>query len=358
MTVYCGVDFHSRRQTVCYCNTTDGEVKVKDLHHYDDNVRSFYEQFRNEEVIVGYETSGYARWFEQMLFELGIEVWVGDATEIRRLAKRRQKNDRRDAEHIFELMLKGEFPRLYRPTIKNQEIVRLLRHRNKLVKHAVMVKNSLRRILIETGSIFKEALSTKKAKQKFRELELPPLLANERDKWLELLIQLEQQIAELEKALKKEAQSDERVQRLMTHPGIGLLTALCIVHTLGNVERFTTTRKVAAYAGLEPMEHSSGEKQRYGVISKAGNRLLRYLLIEATHVAIRSDEQLRQFFRRLKARRGTPKAIIAIARKLIIRSFIMLRDEIDYAEFRRRGIEARSARNLDIGKKATSMPDF
>ncbi len=96
MTLYCGVDFHSRRQTICYCNTTDGEVKIKDLHHYDDDVRSFYEQFKDEQVIVGYETSGYARWFEQMLFELGIEVWVGDATEISRLAKRRQKNDRRD----------------------------------------------------------------------------------------------------------------------------------------------------------------------------------------------------------------------------------------------------------------------
>lgn len=345
MTLYCGVDFHSRRQTVCYCNTADGEVKVKDLHHYDDDVRSFYEQFENEQVIVGYETSGYARWFEQMLFELGIEVWVGDAAEISRLAKRRQKNDRRDAEHILELMLKGEFPKLYRMEVKSQEILRLLRHRNKLVKHSTMVKNSLRRILIETGLIFKEGLASKKAKQKFRDLKLPPLLANERDKWLELLIQLEEQIARLEKQLKQEAESDERVQRLLTHPGVGLLTALCIVHTLGEVSRFATTRKVAAYAGLEPMEHSSGEKRRYGVISKAGSRLLRFLLGEAAHMAARSDDELKQFFRRLKTKCGMAKAVVATARKLLIRCFIMLRDEIDYAEFRQRGIEARSARS-------------
>ena len=85
-------------------------MKVKDLHHYDNDVRAFYEQFKGEQVIVGYETSGYARWFEQMLFELGVEVWVGDAAEISRLAKLRQKNDRRDAEHILDLMLKGKFP--------------------------------------------------------------------------------------------------------------------------------------------------------------------------------------------------------------------------------------------------------
>ncbi len=184
--------------------------------------------------------------------------------------------------------------------------------------------------------IFKEGLASKKAKQKFRNLKLPPLLANERDKWLELLIQLEEQIAGLEKQLKQEAESDERVQRL--------LTALCIVHTLGQVERFTTTRKVAAYAGLEPMEHSSGEKRRYGVISKAGSRLLRFLLGEAAHMAARSDEELKQFFRRLKGKCGMAKAIVATARKLLIRCFIVLRDEIDYAEFRQRGIEARSAR--------------
>src|SRR5215213_168391 len=159
MTLYCGVDFHSRRQTVCYCNTGDGEVKIKDLHHYDDDVRSFYEQFKNERVIVGYETSGYARWFEIMLFELGVEVWVGDAAEISRLGKRRQKNDRRDAEHILDLMLRGDFPKLYRMSEKSVEILRLLRRRQKLVKHCVMIKNSLRRLFIETGTIFGESLS-------------------------------------------------------------------------------------------------------------------------------------------------------------------------------------------------------
>jgi transposase len=359
MTLYCGVDFHSRRQTVCYCNTDDGEIKVKELQHYKDDVRSFYEQFKDEQVIVGYETSGYSHWFENLLFELKIEIWVGDAVEIRRLAKWRQKNDRRDAEHILDLMLRDEFPRLYRRGAKSQEILRLLRHRHKLVKHGVMIKNSLRRILIETGKNFKTNLASKKGKQKLRELDLPLHLEDERDRWLGLLIDFEKQIAEIEKRLKQEARSDEQVQRLLTHPGVGLLTALCIVHTLGDVSRFPTTRKVAAYAGLDPMEHSSGETRRFGSISKAGNRLLRFLLGEAAHMAARSDDQLREFFKRLSAKHGTSKAVVATARKLLIRCFIMLRDEIDYLEFRRRGIEVRSAPRLHIGqKREVSMPEF
>lgn len=344
MTLYCGVDFHSRRQTVCYCNSKDGEVKIKDLHHYDDDVRAFYEQFKDEQTIVGYETSGYARWFETMLFELGIEVWVGDAAEISRLGKRRQKNDRRDAEHILDLMMRGEFPKLHRASQESQRILRLLRHRQKLVKHSVMIKNSLRRILIETGSLFKESLASRKSKQKFQALELPPLLASERDRWLQLLIEIERQTSDLERELKASAAADEGVQRLLTHPGVGYLTALCLVHTLGETERFASTRKVAAYVGLEPMEHSSGERRRYGAISKAGSRQLRFLLGEAAHIATRSDDELKQFFQRLKPRCGTAKAVIATARKLLIRCFIMLRDEIDYAEFRRRGVETRSAR--------------
>ena len=344
MTLYCGVDFHSRRQTVCYCNTRDGEVKIKDLQHYEDDVRAFYEQFRNESVIVGYETSGYSRWFETLLFELEYEVWVGDAAEIRRLARRRQKNDRRDAEHILELMLKGEFPKLYRRSASSERIVRLLRQRHKLVKHSVMVKNSLRRILIETGQLFKASLGSQKGKQQLRALSLSRLLSEERDRWLELLVEIERQIGGLERLLKTEAAGDEQVQRLLTHPGIGYLTALCLVHTLGDPKRFASTRKVAAYVGLEPMEQSSGERRRYGAISKAGNRFLRFLLGEAAQMAVRSDAALGQFFRRLKPRCGVAKALTATARKLLIRAFIMLRDGIDYAEFRRRGIEARSAR--------------
>ena len=107
---------------------------------------------------------------------------------------------------------------------------------------------------------------------------------------------------------------------------------------------FASTRKVAAYAGLEPTEHSSAEIRQYGAISKAGSRLLRFLLGEAAQVAVRTDEQLRAFYRRLLARRGKAKAVVAVARKLLIRCFIMLRDEIDYAEFQRRGVEVRSAR--------------
>lgn len=131
---------------------------------------------------------------------------------------------------------------------------------------------------------------------------------------------------------------------MLTHTGVGPLTALCLLHALGPVERFSTTRKVAAYVGLKPMEQSSGGRKRYGASSKAGNRLLRFLLGEAAHTAALKDDELRVFYMRLKSKGGMATALVATARKLPIRCYIMLRDGIDYGEFRRRGIEARSAR--------------
>ena len=337
MTVYCGVDFHARSQTICYCATTDGEVRRHELHHQKDDVRAFYQQLSGE-VMVGLEASGYSSWFEEMVEGLGHKVWIGDATEIRRLARRRQKNDKRDAEHILELLLKAEFPRLHRQSAESREVLRQLRYRQRLVKISTMIKNNLHAIALGAGLSLQTQLSTVKGRERLEALPLSQALAHQREAWLGLLEGVRDQIASVERWLKGQASTDTRVARLRTHPGVGLLTSLCLVHTLGDVSRFSTTRKVAAYAGLEPMEHSSAETKRYGAISKAGSRLLRFLLGEAAQVAVRTDDELRAFYQRLLARRGKAKAVVAVARKLLVRCFIMLRDEIDYAEFRRRGV--------------------
>jgi len=113
MTVYCGVDFHARQQTISYCDSADGEIHQGELQHQGNQVGKFYAQFQGE-VIVGLEASGYSAWFEELLEGMHHTVWLGNPAEIRRKAPRRQKNDRRDADLILGLMLKGDFPRLHR----------------------------------------------------------------------------------------------------------------------------------------------------------------------------------------------------------------------------------------------------
>jgi len=343
-TIYIGVDFHARQQTICYLKTETGELVISELKHQDkEQVRAFYAQFSGF-VIVGLEASGYSPWFEAMLEHLGCEVWLGDATEIRRRARWRQKNDHRDAELIWDLMNHNEFPRLHRPAVQSREVLRMLRYRQKLTKLRTMSKNSLQAIALQSGLAKGSRLFTKAGQQELKAALMSPVMEWQREHWLELLEPLNQQLLETMTWFKAQSKDDSRIKRLRTHPGLGLLTALCIVHSLEPVSRFRNQRKVAAYAGLDPVERSSAERKCFLGISKAGSRVLRYLLVEATHTAVRKDEDLKRFYKRLAERRGRPKAKVAAARKLLIRAYIMLRDEIDYTEFRRRAVAARLAR--------------
>lgn len=349
MTVYVASDFHAREQTISYCNTADGEIHRVRLRHQQDDVRKFYEQF-NGEVIVGLEASGYSAWFEQMLAELRHTVWLGNPAEIRRKAPRRQKNDRRDADLMLDLMVKGDFPRVYTFSEESRTVMRQLRYRHKLVKVRTIAKNSLHAIGINAGLPLKRKLLTHVGIEQLQALKLSPVLSAQRDEWLELLALMNRRIATLEEALQERAQDDEQVVLLRTHPGIGLLTALALRYTLLPVSRFNTTRCVTAYIGLDCVEDQSSERRRLGSISKQGSRLVRFLLNEAGQTAARRDPELQRFYKRLLHRRDKPKAKVAVARKLLVRSFIMLRDQIDYVEFVRRGVAARAAREAHSPK--------
>ena len=353
-TIYIGVDFHARQQTICYLTTESGELQLYELKHQNkEEVRTFYAQFQGQ-VIVGLEASGYSPWFERLLEELGCEVWLGHATEIRRRARWRQKNDRRDAELILDLMLHDEFPRLYLPPLQSREVLRMLRYRQKLVKIRTMGKNSLQALALQSGLAKGSHLFTKTGQQELRATVMSPAMQWQREQWLQLLEPLNQRLTETMFWLKQQSLDDPRIARLRTHPGIGLLTSLCLVHSLEPVTRFRNQRKVVAYAGLEPLERSSAEKIRFLGISKAGSRILRYLLVEAAQVAVRKDEELKRFYQRLAERRGRAKAKVATARKLLIRAYIMLREEIDYAEFRRRAVAAALARK----SQRPAVPEF
>jgi transposase len=344
MTVYCGVDFHARQQTIAYCDSQNGEIRFLQLKHDDrDALRRFYTQFQAP-VIVGIEAGGYSDWFERFLEELGIEAWFGNPTEIRRRARSRQKNDWRDAELLLDLLIKNEFPRVFRQNADSRAVLTQLRYRHKLVQLRTQVTNSLHALAIREGLSLRSTLLTQAGRAKLKDLPLTEAKAKQRDEWLALIDQLSETIKRVELELAKLAARDEQVKRVRTHPGIGLLTGLALVHTLIPIGRFANSRKVTAYVGLEPREFSSDSKQRWGGISKAGSPLLRFLLVEAAQHAARADSELKSTYQHLSARRGKPKAKVAVARKLLVRAYILLRDEIDYATYLRRTVAVRSAR--------------
>jgi len=334
-----GCDFHSRMQQLAMVNTETGEVVAKRLEHEKGEARRFYEGLK-EPALVGIESTGYALWFAEMLAELGHELMVGDAAKIRAKQTRKQKHDRRDAEHLLDLLMRGDFPKIWLPSAEERDVRVLVEHRHQLVQLRTRAKNGLQAMALNYGLRRRKRLWSTAGQEELQNLPLREGMARRRGDLVRLLQQLNAWVAEIDQRIEQEVAKREDAQRLMTHPGVGPLTALGTVLVLGPVERFPDAKHVTSYVGLIPEEESSGGRQRFGHLTKQGNRLLRFLLVEAAQTASRYDPRLRRVYRRLAFRKGAPSAKVAVARKLAIRLYIMLRDRIDYQEFCRRGSHA------------------
>ena len=181
---------------------------------------------------------------------------------------------------------------------------------------------------------------------------LPPCTSQRRNALVRLYAQLQKRIQDLDQEVETQARQRSQARRLLTHPGVGPVTALATEVFPGDPSRFATGKQVASYIGMIPCEHSSGQRQRLGKMTKQGNSLLRYLWTEAAMHAVQKDPELKRFYRRKLISKGMGKARIAAARKLGIRLWIMLRDQIDYEEFCCRGKLRQS------GEAHAGMPDF
>jgi transposase len=334
-----GCDFHSRMQVIAMLDTETGEVVEKKLEHEDEEAKRFYEGLR-EPALVGIETTGYRRWFAEMLQELGHEMVVGEAAKIRAKKARKQHHDRGDAEHILNLLVKGDFPKIWLPPAEERDVRVLVEHRHQLVQLRTRAQNGLQAIALSYGLRRRHRLWSSAGQEELQKIPLREGMGRRREDLTKLVRQLSAWIKELDQRIDQEVRCREDAQRLMTHPGVGAQTALATVLVLGPVERFPDKLHLTSYLGLIPEEDSSAGRQHFGHLTKQGNRLLRFLLVEAAGIASRYDPRFERVYRRLAFRKGAAVAKVAIARKLAIRLYILLRDRIDYQEFCRRGSHA------------------
>jgi transposase len=331
-----GCDFHTRYQQIAMAEENTGELLCeRRLDHEGGEAEAFYRGLQKP-VRVGIEATGPIHWFVRLLAELGHELWIGDSAKIRAAEVRKQKTDERDARLILDLLLAKRFPKIWVPTPAERDLRQLLWHRHKLVSLRTMLGNQLHFLAMSQGLCRKQKLFSKKGRGELIGLALGPWASRRREELLKLLDQLDPAIAELDRAVLQEAQRRDDAVLLMTHPGIGPITSLAFVLAIGPVARFQRSKKIASYLGLNPSEASSGGKRRLGAISKQGNTMVRWLLMETVHHAVKQDPELRQDYQRLKFRRGHAVAKVAIARKLAVRMYWMLRSGAAYAQLVRR----------------------
>jgi transposase len=331
-----GCDYHPSMQQIALVDTETGECGEHRLKHPAEATK-FYRELKGKQVRVGMEATGHSRWFERLLAELKVELWVGDPAQIRAKQVRKQKNDRRDADHILNLMLKDDFPRIWAPTPQNRDLRQLVLHRHRLVGMRTRVMNQLQAVAMNEGIRRKRGLWSEKGREQLESLSLPPWTTRRRQELLELLDQFDPKIDHLSQAIVQEAEQIPEVKRLMTHPGVGAITALAFVLIVGTPERFGCGKQVASYLGLIPSEDSSSDRWRLGHITKQGNTLLRFLLGQAAQSALRGEQQWQRQYAHLTLRRNKSIAKVAMARKLAVRLFWMWRKGWDYQQLKKFG---------------------
>ena len=314
-------------------DTDTGEFHEKRLTHREE-AEKFYRALAGagQKVRVGMEASGHARWFERLLAELQFELWIGDAAEICTKRVRKQKTDRQDAQLILRLLLEDRFPKIWVPSCENRDLRHLLWHRHRMVQARTRIMNQLQAVALNEGLRCKKRLWRESGREQLESFRLAPWASRRRQDLLELLDRLNPMITELTQAIEQEVEKCPEAQRLRTHPGVGVLTALAFVLIIGRAERFQCGKQIASYLGLVPLEDSSGKRRRLGHITKQGSSMLRFLLVEAAQVTARSIPEWRSRYFHLMMRRGRKIAKVAMARRLAIRLYWMWRKGWNYEQ--------------------------
>jgi len=336
-----GCDFHPRFQQISFLLEETGECGQRRLLHPDEAER-YYRSLSKTKVRIGIEATGSYGWFRRLLSELGHELVVGDATRIHASNPRKQKTDKRDAEHILGLLLADRFPAIWQPPAENEQQRQLLLHRSRLVRLRTRVTNQLEGMAKNEGLLSPGAWSSKR-RQAIEALPLSGWYDERRRDLLALLDRIEERIAPLNKAVQQAARNNAAACLLMTHPGVGPVVSLAYVLTIGNWQRFARGKQVGSYLGLIPSENSSSDKCRLGHISKQGNTLLRWLLVEAASTAQKYDPSWHRQYLRLSMNKHHGVAKVAIAHKLAVRLYWMLRSGQEYPQVRERGSNARQS---------------
>lgn len=237
---------------------------------------------------------------------------------------------------MLTLLREDRFPAIWIPSAELRDLRALLLHRHEWVRLRTRVQNALQSLALAEGLRRGHGLWSRTGRAELTAVPLAPLASDRRQALVALYDTLHRDIVALTTQISAVAKTRPHACRLMTHPGVGAVTALATEVFVGDPGRFRDAKTLASYVGLIPSEYSSGSQQRLGRIAKQGNRFLRFLWCEAGLQAARREPALGRFYRRKAHQRGRAKARVALGRKLGIRLWILLRDQIDYREFCRR----------------------
>ncbi|AUY52770.1 IS110 family transposase [Streptomyces sp. CB01881] len=324
MSVYVGIDVHRKRSQIAVIDE-GGAVRVN--RNVPNGVETVLGVIGDLPVgtPVAFEAAYGWGWLVELLEDYGYEPHLVHPLRCKAIASARLKNDKVDAAILGQLLRADLLPEAWIAPLDVRQQRALLRHRFQLVRLRTLLRNRVHAVLADLGQDRSGGCFTGPGRDWLASLELPDASRRVVDDLLQLMDALQVPIDALDKQLAAHARGDPRVKGLMELPGVGVLTALVILAEVGDVTRFPSARKLAAWAGLTPTVRASDLTVHQGHISKQGDAWLRWILCEAAQTAKRSPA-FADTYQAIAARRGKKIATTAIARKLLTRAYHLLRD--------------------------------
>jgi transposase len=278
------------------------------------------------------------------------EVVIANPLQVRAISHAKVKTDRFDARTLAELLAAGLLPRVWLGDERTRVLRRLTSRRTQLVRRRSRLKNEVSAVLVRNliGKPPVSDLFGKRGRGWLDKLELPEDERDTVDACLRQLDFLAGELATLDRRIAEQALNSPEIRRLMTIPGIDVTSAATMLAVIGDITRFPTSRHLVGYVGLDPSVRQSGNSPaRHGHISKRGSTAARHVLVEAAWAAIKTPGPLHAFYERVRSRRGSQIAVVAVARKLCALCWQLLTKQQDYA-FKRTTLVERKLRTLEL----------
>jgi transposase len=317
---FVGIDLHKKVISVCVVNQERTVVARQNLACREvGSIRKFFTSLGRFQAVV--EATASYEWLWQLLEPLADRLVLAHPKKLRVIAESTRKTDRLDAQVLAQFLALDMIPEAYRPTPRQRQPRALVRQRAYVLGRVTAVKNKIRRILSDYNAD-RPDLFTAKGMEYLKQAPVSPAHRFILAQMVASLDFHEQQCQAVEKALRefaKKAPVAEREARevLKSMPQVGTVTIDVVVSELGDIRRFRSAKKVAAYAGLTPIVRESAGKRKELAIDKDGSRLLRWALVETAWRMVRTSRRWETIFDNLHRRRGKKKAIVAVARRLL-----------------------------------------
>jgi transposase len=329
LMIVMGLDQHRAQITAEWIETDTGEVKRARVTPADrQGVRKFLQRFRGRELEVALEATTGWRFLVEELRRIGAAVHLAEPTETaaRRGKKKRPKNDRADARHLRELLMVGRLPESWIPPDHTLDLRAKVRLRHTLSEQRSEWQQRIQAVLYHHGCPQRRSLMTGEGREWLAAQPLSETAREQVDVATAMVDALEAQIAPLDRELRAYARRQAGCKALMGHYGIGALTAVTILAELGDCSRFSSSRQAVRYAGMDITVFESDRRRAPGHLSRQGPPALRWALFEAAQTARRPGSPDRAYYEQAAERLGGNRACLAIARKLLKRSYHTLRE--------------------------------